>query len=106
MIAVELVSYTLWFQVRMHYQLPYIRECLATGAHEEEAAVQQATKAARLESGWRLVVSRGLAWGALTTGVVAATTGLHVPWYVALPIACIGGLICSAFMLWVRKRLT
>jgi hypothetical protein len=101
-IVVALVSYTIWFQVRMHHQLPYIRECLATRAHEEEAAVQQATS----ESRRRFVVARGLVFGALMTALVATISELPAPWYLVLPLACIGGLMWSVVMSWVRKRLT
>jgi hypothetical protein len=96
----------IYFNFRMHYQRPYIRRCLETGAHHDGEAVRQAAAAAHVENGWRFVVTRGLAWGALTTGIVAVTSGLQAPWYVVLPLACVAGLVWSTFMLWLRKRLT
>jgi hypothetical protein len=40
------------------------------------------------------------------TALVATISELPAPWYLVLPLACIGGLMWSVVMSWVRKRLT
>ena len=102
-----LIGYTLWFQVRLSAQLPYIRRHLETEAGAQPyAQTKEAPTVAHWISRhpWRFTIAGGVLFGSLFTIQFCSLEDSHVPCLILWPVATVGGFVCAGVSWWVRKK--
>ncbi len=99
-----LAGYTLWFHIRISFQVPHIRACLDNPPSEDEIlAVRAVVRRFQLTKS-QFVLRYGTCFGILFTLVAGVTGAYPISWYLFLPLA-IGGGFLWAFIMWYVRRL-
>ena len=103
-VLVGLAGYTLWFHIRISFQLRHIRACLANPPSEDEIlAVRAVARRFQLTQS-QFVLRYGAAFGIVFMMVACLTGASRIKWYLLLPFA-IGGGFLWAFIMWRVRRL-
>ena len=108
-VAIGLITYTMWFQVRLNAQLPYIRRYLEMDREPTPTTGVDATRQKTARYGftthpWWFIVGGGILFGVAFTVLSSTMSDVPVRWFVLLPVSCFGGLGWAASILWVIRR--
>jgi hypothetical protein len=103
-VMVGLAGYTLWFHIRISFQVPHIRACLVNPPSEDEIlAVRAVVRRFQLNQS-QFVLRYGTAFGILFALIAGLTGAYPIEWYLFLPLA-IGVGYLWAFIMWYVMRL-